>query len=289
MQRTQHLQNTLEAKHYGHLSIGCAAALMLVVFCPMSMIAVGGAYWTHSIDAHGTTVSTSVSLWTVSTLMETRGESKHSEMDMCGENLQDFDDCGKIHALRFFTITTLLSSLASSSMLIAAFSPFLKDKPWLREKILLAGASVAGCVCLWNFLSICIAAGVDMGDSYNLSGAGFVCIILDLLFVILALALATNAMRKDLLSVVRKPSGVEDEKEHPQASHHARNAPILLGVCPTGQLVSTKMEIKGEQPEAAQDDQGLPTVVVADVSGQNSAKAWAPIEKPDDDLEEIVV
>mmetsp|Transcript_22720 Transcript_22720/g.41416 ORF Transcript_22720/g.41416 Transcript_22720/m.41416 type:complete len:288 (+) Transcript_22720:81-944(+) len=275
VESTQQLQKTLEAKDYGHLSTGVAAALMLVVFCPMSIIAVADTYWTYSVDAHGATVSTAVSLWTVSASTEIGGEDKHSEMDMCGETMQGFDDCGKIHALCFFTITALFLSLASSAMLLTAFSPFLKDKAWLREKILLVGAILTGFVLLWDFLSMCIAAGVDMGEGYSLSGAGFVFIILELLFVMLAVvALATKAMRQGSLSLVRKPSGVEDE-ENPRQSHHGQTAPTLLGGSSTAQG-STEMDKKKEQPEVTRDDNCSPTVVVAGVSGQFGGKSWEP-------------
>mmetsp|Transcript_22719 Transcript_22719/g.41414 ORF Transcript_22719/g.41414 Transcript_22719/m.41414 type:complete len:292 (+) Transcript_22719:81-956(+) len=279
VESTQQLQKTLEAKDYGHLSTGVAAGLMLVVFCPMSIIAVADAYWTYSVDVHGATVSTAVSLWTVSSSTEIGGKGTDSEMDMCGETMQSFDDCGKIHALRFFTITALFLSLASASMLLTAFLPCLKDKALLREKIRLVGASLAPVVLLWDFLSMCIAAGVDMGEGYSLSGAGFVFIILELLFVILAVvALATKTMRQGLptvVTVVRKPSGAENEKENPRQAFHGQTAPTLLGVLPTAQS-SIEMDKKKEQPEVTRDDNCSPTVVVAGVSGQFGGKSWEP-------------
>merc|ERR1712072_1321299 len=160
--------------------------IMLFVACPMSIIAVASPYWTFSSEVQGSSVSTKASLWEVSVSTEIRGTSSESQVGMCAAEMQGFDECGKIGAIRFFVITALLLSFASAITLIVGFLPFLKPTAALRRKLSIAGVSLAAFVLLGHFLSVCIAISVKMQDSYSLSGAGFVFLVMAPFFVILA-------------------------------------------------------------------------------------------------------
>jgi len=179
-------QKALDIKGYGHLGLGVAGAIMLVVVCPMGIIAVASPYWTFSSEVQDNSVSAKVSLWEVSMSTEIRGTSSESQVDMCAEEMQGFDECGKIHALRFFVITALLLSFASAITMIVGFLPVLKPTEALRRKLSIAGVSLAAFVLLGHSLSVCIAISVKMQDNYSLSGAGFVFLVMNLFFVILA-------------------------------------------------------------------------------------------------------
>merc|ERR1719271_1737695 len=155
----------------------------------MSIIAVASPYWTFSSEVQGHSVSTKASLWEVSVSTEIRGASSESQIGMWAGEMQGFDECGKIGAVRFFVITALLSSFASAITLIVGFLPFLKPtaaQAALRRKLSIAGVSLAACVLLCDFLSVCITISVKMQDSYSLSGAGFVFLVMAPFFVILA-------------------------------------------------------------------------------------------------------
>jgi len=162
---------------------------MFFVGCPMSIIAVASPYWTASSEVRDNSVSAKASLWEVSVSTEIRGASSEAEIGMCDGEMQGFDECGKIDAIRFFVITALLLSLASAITLIVGFLPFLKPtaaQSALRRKLSIAGVSLAAFVLLCDFLSVCITISVKMEDSYSLSGAGFVFLVMDLFFVFLA-------------------------------------------------------------------------------------------------------
>merc|ERR1712039_659268 len=60
----------------------------------------------------------------------------------------------------------------------------------LRRRMSMIGVCHAGVVLVWNFLSVCIAGSIEMSEEYNLDGAGFVSLILELLLVWAALLLA---------------------------------------------------------------------------------------------------
>jgi len=176
--------------------MGIAAGLMFFVFCPMSIIAVAATYWTYSLEAPGATVSAKASLWKISLSTEIGDSSSESEMDMCSDEMPAFDDCGKIDAVRFFLITALLLSLASACCLALAFSPKLKPAAALRRKMSIAGISLAAVALVWDFLSVCLAASIDMTESYSLNGAGFVFLVLELFVVTSAIALAVCVMTR---------------------------------------------------------------------------------------------
>merc|ERR1711881_359680 len=104
---------------------------------------------TYSSEMHGATVSAKASLWEISVSTEIRGSSSESEAGMCSDEMPDFDDCGKIDAVRFFVITALLLSLASALTLMFGFSP--KPAAALRRKMSIAGVSLAAVALVWNF------------------------------------------------------------------------------------------------------------------------------------------
>lgn len=184
MQRVQQIQQLLDGKGCGHLLLGIAGVLMFLAFCPLGIIAIASPYWTMSSDSMGGSMTSSASLWTVSATVEVRGQSVDSDVDMCSDEQQGFDDCGLIHGIRFLTITTLLLSCASAAMLLAVFSPLLNSNMHKR-RISIAGVIIAGIVLFGNFLSVCLAASVD-NQGQSLNGAGFVCLILELITVTMA-------------------------------------------------------------------------------------------------------
>merc|ERR1712183_49239 len=106
--------------------------------------------------------------------------------------MQGFDECGKIDAVLFFVITAMLLSLASALALIGAFFPYSATRADLRRKLLMCGANLAVVLLLWNFIGVCIAGSVNMGEGYNLNGAGFVFLVLEMFTVILARVLAVG-------------------------------------------------------------------------------------------------
>jgi len=129
----------------------------------------------------GGSMTSSASLWTVSATAEVHGQSVDSDVDMCSDEQQGFDDCGLIHGIRFLTITTLLLSCASASMLLAVFSPLLNSNMHKR-RISIAGVTLASIVLFGNLLCVCLAASVD-NQGQSLHGAGFICLILELITV----------------------------------------------------------------------------------------------------------
>jgi len=168
------------------------------------------------------------SLWDVSTSTEIRGVSVDSELKMCGDEMQGFDECGKIDAIRFFVITALLLSLASAVCLLAVFLPPLSFclSDATREKVTIAGISLASVVLLWSFLGTCIAASVKMhglnGAAFVLNGAGFVFLVLQMFFVIFAIAPALWELRQKSTS----SSAAEEGKK--QQSQAAKDTPPNL-------------------------------------------------------------
>merc|ERR1712054_13700 len=162
----------------------------------MSIVAVAAEYWTLSTEAQGATVSAKASLWEISLSTELQGASSEASMTMCSDEMPAFDDCGKIDAIRFFLITALLLSLAAGCCFALAFSPKLKPSAGLRRKMSIAGVSLAAVALVWDFLSVCLAASVNMTDGYNLNGAGFVFLVLELFLVILAIVLAVCTMTR---------------------------------------------------------------------------------------------
>lgn len=221
--KLQQWQNSLDAKNYGSLCTGAAGALMCIVFCPMSIVAIATPYWTYSEEAQGKEVSSKASLWKVFVSVELQGMSSESEISMCSDEMSSFDDCGKIDAIRFFLISALLLSMASAILLILSFSPVLSTES-LRRKMSLGGVSLAAVVLLWAFLAVCIAGSVDMPDNYNLNGVGFIFLVLELFFVVAALALGGHALRVSSSSTTVVQIGVADARKPPESS-----PPTLMG------------------------------------------------------------
>jgi hypothetical protein len=163
---------------------------MLFVFCPMSIVAVVAPYWTSSAEMQGRSMSVAASLWKFSV------SDDHQDVDICGHDVNDFEECDKIHALRLFTITALLLSLASGMTLVVGFSQALKPSADLRRKLSLVGASISAAVLLCNLLSIYIATSVEMTGESKLNGAGFVTLRLELLFVSAATAVVVCTLTR---------------------------------------------------------------------------------------------
>jgi hypothetical protein len=208
--QVQHLQNTLNPKGYGHLGMGVAGALMLFVFCPMTIVAMAAPYWTSSAEINGYTMSSQASLWKISVSTDIKGVSGDQDTDMCGDQMNGFDECGKIHAVRFFAITALLFSLASGMTLVVGFLPALKPSADLRRTMLLVGLSFSSAVLLCDFLGMCIAASVSMTGESKLNGAGFVFLILKLPFVGVATALVACTLTRWSTKNVTMAAGAVD-------------------------------------------------------------------------------
>jgi len=130
--KIQEKQTELDAKGCGHLATAVAGALMLFVFCPMSIVAVAAPYWTMSSELQGRSVRAKASLWDVTMTTDISGKSSQSVIGMCSDQMQAFADCGKVHTVRFFVITSLLVALASAIALIVGFCP--KATVALRRK-----------------------------------------------------------------------------------------------------------------------------------------------------------
>jgi len=218
--KLQDLQSTADAKGCSSLNLLFAATVMGLVFCPMSIVAIACPYWNTSSDS----ISSSVSLWEVSMTVDVAGSSSETRMDLCGDEMQSFDDCGKIDALRFFTITSMLMSCTSCASIVVAFLPLLKSKASLRRNVSWCGAAFAAGVFLEVFLSICIAASVDVSEA-SLNGSGFVFLVLELFALIPAFALLYLALRSP-----RTPSKPTSDMAGvlPEAGKPATSMPSLL-------------------------------------------------------------
>jgi len=246
-QRVQKFQTTLDGKGYGHLGLGVAGALMLIVFCPMSIVAVAAPYWTQSQETQGRKVRSKASLWQVSTSVEMNGAYAFQDQAMCGDDMSGFDDCGKIHAVRCFAVTALLLSLASGIILALGFARFSKLEASTVRTIQILGVSLCAVVLLWDLLCICIAASVDLSAEFSLNGAGFIFLILELLFVGVATALVAYVMTRG--STQNKAAGEArvvqvGVRSHSDASSESQ--PTLLTV------MCTAPQDKGPSPKARQ-------------------------------------
>lgn len=193
-QKAMDLQKVCDAKGYGQLGLGVAGSIMLFVFCPMSIVAIAEPYWTFSTEVQGNSMSAKASLWDISTSVEIGDKSSESSMAMCGDEMQDSDECGKIGAVRFFVIATLLLSLVSAIALIVVFLNKVSTAA-LRRRFTLCGLGAATTALLMIFLGICMAASIDMKGEYGLNGAGFVFLVLELFFVMLSAGLVVYTLR----------------------------------------------------------------------------------------------
>jgi len=191
IKKVERPQCVLDGSGCGHWGLGVAGALMFLVFCPMSIVAVAAPYWTASEGSS----SVSASLWTVSITVG----SVDADMDKCGDEMRGFNESGKVHAIRSFTITALLLSLASATALLIAFLPVRKSTPALGSNTILAGAGFAAATFLLNFLSVRIVKHVGgPSGEYRANGLGFIFLILEFFLISLAIVLAILALRQAL-------------------------------------------------------------------------------------------
>jgi hypothetical protein len=205
-ERFQQAQALASARNAGHVGVAIAGAIMVFVACPMSIVAIAAPYWTGSTTSPSMTVSSAASLWSISASVEGGSISADQSAGMCGDEMEGSNiDCGKIHSVRFFQITGLLLALASAAVLLVAFSPLFSAKRELRPKMYIAGACVAGVELLWNFLSFCLVASLEMGDPYSLNGAGFVFLILSSLLITTAIVIIVLVLRSEWPTVSTTP------------------------------------------------------------------------------------
>merc|ERR1719353_664282 len=160
---------------------------------------------------------------------------------MCGDKMQGFDECGKIHAIRFFVITAVLLSLASANCFLGLSLPYLRAKCTAAtlEKMTIAGKGLASVVLLWSFLGTCIAASVNMQwdcsfvllglgvdrlrgvvliiSGSSLSGAGFLSLFLQIFDCAFVLGLSRKAT-----------SSGATEEVHIGTTQAAKDAPPTL-------------------------------------------------------------
>lgn len=184
--RLQQAQEFATQRNAGHLAIASAGAVMALVACPMSSVAVAYPYWTGSTSLHGIDVRSKASLWTISSSMEAGPHSSEPSADICGEHMKGSKiDCGKIHAVRFFQITASLMALTSAAVLLLAFSPAVRQE--IRPKLCTFGACITCVTLIWDFVSACVIASVNMPEPFSLNGAGFVFLILSTLLTAIAL------------------------------------------------------------------------------------------------------
>jgi hypothetical protein len=144
-------------------------------------------------------------------------------------------DCDRIHAVRFFQITGLPLAFASAAILLVAFSPALKTRQEWRPKLYLIGAGLSGATLLWNLLSICLVASVEMPEPYGLCGAGFIFCILSSFMIVGALALCVRAMKstwEPSVVVIQEARNVEKSQTVPT---------LLVNVAPTSQKQPTQL------------------------------------------------
>merc|ERR1712039_387168 len=169
-------------------------------------------------------------LWSVSTSAEMNSVSNDKTVDMCGDEMQGFEECGKIQAIRFFTVTALLLSLAAALILCICFFAPPRLSAVMRRRMFIIGVCHAVVVLAWNFLSLCIAGSVQMAEEYELNGAGFVSVILEFLLVGIAVMLsvlsATRWSRNGVVSEVAEISH-SDKIGKPQSTNSVV-APTLL-------------------------------------------------------------
>jgi len=224
-------QKACDAKGYGHLGLGAAGAVMFFVFCPMSIVAVAAPYWKFSSEAQGISMSATASLWDISVSSEVQGQTSETSVGMCGDEMQDFDECGKIGAIRFFVITALLMSLAAAITMMAGFLPLLRPSAALQRKISMGGLILASLVLLWAFLAACIAGSIEMKDGYKLSGAGFVFLVLELFFVMASMGLVMYTLKSSTLQVATDAD--KEGKAQQQQPRVAQDLPPTVAVPPT--------------------------------------------------------
>jgi hypothetical protein len=179
-----------------------AGVVMGLTCFPLSILSIFLSYWHASSDV----ASSSLTLWKVSTTFQMNGDTVEQENDMCSSMLrttkdpetQEFDDCTKIEVLRFITISAALMSLISSMMIIGGFSQMFSFDRAVQRNVSRIGLILASAVFVWALIGLCIAASVDFSNA-SLNGAGFMCLVGELLTLLLASAILSNA-------IIRRPT-----------------------------------------------------------------------------------
>merc|ERR1712216_418627 len=96
--------------------------------------------------------------------MEGHSESSEVEMEMCSDQMEGFEDCGKIALLRFFVLGSSVLSGLCAALLLVAFLPLLKKHPDCKSNLTFLAITSSCVIPSVSFLSICISASVDMPD-----------------------------------------------------------------------------------------------------------------------------
>merc|ERR1712130_190475 len=89
----------------------------------------------------------------------------------------------------------------------------------------MGGISLASVVLLWSFLGTCIAGSVKMQDGYSLNGAGFVFLVLQMFFVISAIAPVVWELRQKSTSASAAENHIGTKQQSQFAPPTAQNAP----------------------------------------------------------------
>merc|ERR1719159_687723 len=108
---------------------------------------------------------------------------------------QDFDDCAKIEVLRFITISAALMSLIFSMMIITVFCRVFSFDLAVQRNVSRLGWVLAAAVFVWALIGLCISATVDFPNA-TLNGAGFMCLVGELLTSLLATAILGAMIRR---------------------------------------------------------------------------------------------
>lgn len=191
--RIQQLRDRADAMGCRNLGVAVAGALMLLAVCPTSIVAVFSPYWTASVDAGDAKVTTSISLWTVSTTVEGNGAPVVHDVKMCGDAIQSVDvDCGRIHVVRLLTITIGVLAFVSAVLLLVAFSPAMKENLEQRSNLCLAGTCVLTVAFICSLVSTGIVVSVELAETYSLDGIGFACQLLSMVLIIVSVLVATR-------------------------------------------------------------------------------------------------
>lgn len=227
-QQSWALQVELDAKGYGELGVGIAGALMMVVFCPLSIVTVAAPYWTRSMVDDRTLVSkSSASLWRVTTITGIQESARESEM--CGEETHFVAECDKIQILRWLTVVALLLSLASGLVLSVSFSHALKQD---RRRMTAFGGNLAAVVLLTNLVSVFIAAALHVEGDYKLNGAAFASLILEIILVGITTGLVVCTLMwwstSNTVKEMNSPAGSRKLGKSLSEGSTKRKAPTLL-------------------------------------------------------------
>merc|ERR1719498_2285690 len=107
----------------------------------------------------------------------------------------------------------------------------------LQRKATLAGFGMAAAALMAVFLGICLAASIEMQEGYSLNGAGFVFLVLELFFVMLAIGLVVYMLRystseaaadTDGSQIQTAPETLGAQAQQPQPGATETVSPTLL-------------------------------------------------------------